>query len=103
MSQIGTGAGNKNKAAAVSSSTSNVAVSTASAAATAGSTLKRLNIRGDRPLVIELLSDKQEAVRPPAGAFRVWVQHLLNPLAPEEVGWCVRAIIVMNNNTLTFP
>ena len=57
------------------------------AAATAASTLKRLNIRGDRPLVIELLKDKQAAVRPPAGAFRIWVQQLLNPLATEEVYW----------------
>lgn len=46
-------------------------------------TLKRLGLRGERGLVIELLKDSQSKVRPPVGAFRVWVQELLNPGAKE--------------------
>ena len=47
------------------------------------SSLKKLGLRGERGLVVELLSDVQDKVRPPAGAFRVWVQELLNPGAVE--------------------
>ncbi len=45
--------------------------------------LKRLGLSRDRNLVVEVLSDVQSKVRPPAGAFRVWVQQLLNPGADE--------------------
>ena len=51
--------------------------------AAAGSSLKKLGLRWERGLVVELLPDVQSKVRPPAGAFRVWVQQLLNPGAPE--------------------
>jgi hypothetical protein len=42
-------------------------------------TLRKFGIRPERGLVVELLSDAQAKVRPPTGAFRVWVQQLLNP------------------------
>ncbi len=46
-------------------------------------TLKKLGLRGERGLVVELLKDSQARTRPPVGAFRVWVQELLNPGAIE--------------------
>ena len=46
-------------------------------------TLKKLGLRGERGLVVELLKDSQARTRPPVGAFRVWVQELLNPGAAE--------------------
>jgi hypothetical protein len=51
-------------------------------ATSAVGSLKRLQLK-DRNLVVELLSDVQSRVRPPGGAFRVWVQQLLNPGADE--------------------
>lgn len=59
------------------------AVATTKAAANPSTMLKRLCLRGERGLVVELLKDCQARVRPPAGAFRVWVQELLNPGAKE--------------------
>ena len=44
-----------------------------------GQTLKKLGIRAERGLVIELLPQPQSLMRPPSGAFRVWVQLLQNP------------------------
>ena len=62
-------------------------VANASGGGAAGSgganSLKKLGLRGERGLVVELLKDSQVKVRPPAGAFRVWTQELLNPGAVE--------------------
>ena len=82
------GTGNKpSEAPAEPSNTINPVPMKAAAAApvhTPGSvTLKKLGLRGERGLVVELLKDSQARTRPPAGAFRVWVQELLNPGAAE--------------------
>ena len=82
------GMGNKpSEAPAEPSNTINPVPMKAAAAApvhTPGSvTLKKLGLRGERGLVVELLKDCQARTRPPAGAFRVWVQELLNPGAAE--------------------
>ena len=89
----GSKGGNKNttgKSAVVAAETTKpVAPSTAPKASaanpsTCGSvTLKKAGLRGERGLVVELLRDSQAKTRPPAGAFRVWVQELLNPGAAE--------------------
>eukprot|EP01038_Epipyxis_sp_PR26KG_P009755 gene9755-13124_t len=50
------------------------------------SMLKKLNIKNsEKSLVIEVLSDVQKKVRPgTVGAFRIWVQRLLNPGQADE-------------------
>eukprot|EP01034_Spumella_vulgaris_P022855 gene22855-29029_t len=60
--------------------------------------LKRLQLK-DRNLVVEMLTDVQARVRPSAGAFRVWVQQLLNPGADEGCAimspmWPPRQVLV---------
>lgn len=57
-------------------------------------TLKKAGLRWERGLVVELLKDTQARTRPPAGAFRVWVQELLNPGA-KEVMLITRSIVFM--------
>lgn len=64
------------------------------AALNPNNTLKKLGLRGERGLVIELLGDSQGRVRPPAGSFRVWVQELLNPGA-KEVCICIHSIYLI--------
>jgi hypothetical protein len=49
--------------------------------------------RSETAIVIELLSDSQEALRPPNGAIRVWVQQLMNP---EEVNEVKRSHLTLN-------
>ncbi len=65
--------------------------------------LKRLGLSKDgakdRHLVVESLRDVQAKVRPPAGAFRVWAQQLLNPGAEEgcaimSPAWPPRQVLV---------
>jgi len=71
-------------AATTASATPSVAKAAAAVPNTCGSvTLKKAGLRGERGLVVELLKDSQARTRPPAGAFRVWVQELLNPGAKE--------------------
>jgi hypothetical protein len=41
--------------------------------------LKRLHLRGQNPLVIEILDDVQNKIKKTNGSFKVWVQKLLNP------------------------
>lgn len=48
--------------------------------------LKKLNLVGEKKIVIEMLDDRQQKVRPQAsGAFRVWAQRLDNPENSIEV------------------
>ena len=48
--------------------------------------LKKLNLIGEKRIVIEILEDRQQKVRPQAsGAFRVWAQRLANPENSIEV------------------
>lgn len=59
--------------------------STGVSGSAANSTLRRLNLRGSKPLVVELLPNSQKVMRPPCGAFRVWAQQLMNPGEAAEV------------------
>ena len=48
--------------------------------------LKKLNLIGEKKIVIEMLEDRQQKVRPQAsGAFKVWAQRLENPENSIEV------------------
>ena len=48
--------------------------------------LKKLSLIGEKKIVIEMLEDRQQKVRPQAsGAFKVWAQRLENPENSIEV------------------
>lgn len=94
----GKGAGNKPTTTAaepvkLTSATPAKAPATVPVNTCGSATLKKLCLRGERGLVVELLQDSQARTRPPVGAFRVWVQELLNPGAAE-----VRSAIFIANS-----
>ena len=61
-------------------------------------TVKKLNLVGEKKVVLEMLEDKQQRVRPQtAGACRIWVQKLANPENSIEV-CLLKAVSVESKN-----
>ena len=61
-------------------------------------TVKKLNLVGEKKVVLEMLEDKQQRVRPQtAGACRIWAQKLANPENSIEV-CLLKAVSVESKN-----
>jgi hypothetical protein len=54
-------------------------------APTHASVLKKLQLKGDVKLVVQILEQSQDKVRPHPGVFRIWAQRLVNPDTHDEV------------------